>query len=39
MLAPPFNGVAELTISRGGGIGLVRTIVIAGAASPRVISR
>lgn len=39
MLASPFNGVADITISRGGGVGLRRSIVIAGAASPRVFSR
>jgi prepilin-type N-terminal cleavage/methylation domain-containing protein len=39
LVASPFNGVADITISRGGGVGLVRSIVIAGAASPRVLSR
>lgn len=39
MLASPFTGVAEINITRGGGIGLVRSIVIAGSASPRVMSR
>lgn len=38
-LASPFTGIAEINISRGGGIGLLRSIVIAGSASPRVLSR
>jgi prepilin-type N-terminal cleavage/methylation domain-containing protein len=39
VVAPPFSGVADITITRGGGIGLVRSVVIAGAAAPRVLSR
>jgi hypothetical protein len=39
MLASPFTGVAEIDISRSGGIGLVRSVMVAGGASPRVISR
>jgi prepilin-type N-terminal cleavage/methylation domain-containing protein len=39
MTAGPFNGVADVTITRGGGIGLVRSVMITGSASPRVLSR
>lgn len=39
LIAPPFSGIAEIRISRGGGVGLVRTIVIAGSAAPRVFSQ
>lgn len=39
MTAPPFTGVAAITITRGGGIGLVRRVLIAGSASPRVLSQ
>ncbi len=41
MIAPPFNGIAEIDIQRGGavGVGLRRRILLAGAAAPRVTSR
>ena len=39
MVAPPFTGIAEIDITRGGGIGLTRRILIAGSASPRVLSQ
>lgn len=39
MVAPPFTGIAEIAITRGGGIGLTRRILIAGSSSPRVLSQ
>jgi hypothetical protein len=39
VLAAPFRGVAQITLRRGGGVGLTRSVVLAGAAAPRVYSR